>query len=140
MCWRHFIGQQLSSVTQSCPTLWGPMDCSMPGLPVHHQLWELAETHVHWVGDAILPSHPLLSSSPPAFSLSHHQGLFQWVSSSHQLAKVLELQLHLQSFQWTFRTDFLWDWLVGCACSPRDPQESSQLDYITIYFWILVIW
>ena len=73
----------------------------------YHQLPKLAQTHVHWVGDAIQPSHPLLSSSPPAFSLSQHQGLFQWDSSSHQVAKVLEFQLQHQSFQWIFRTDFL---------------------------------
>ena len=101
------------------------MDCSMPGLPVHHQLLELTQTHVHRVGDAIQPSHPLLSPSPPALNLSHHQGLFQWVSSSHQVAKVLEFQLQHQSFQWIFRTDFLYDGLVGSPCSPRDSQESS---------------
>ena len=77
---------------------------STPGFPVHHQLPELAQTHVHWVSDAIQPSHPLLSPSPPAFNLSHHQGLFQWVSSLHQVAKVLELQLQHQSFQWISRT------------------------------------
>ena len=69
------------SVAQSCLTLCDPMDCSTPGFPVHHQLPELAETHIHWAGDAIQPSHPLLSSSPPAFNLSQHQGLFQWVSA-----------------------------------------------------------
>ena len=89
----------LSSVAQSCPTLCNPMDCSTPGLLVHQQLPELAQTHVHWVGDAIQPSHPLLSPSPPAFNLSQHQGLFQWVRSSHQVAKVLEFQLQHQSFQ-----------------------------------------
>ena len=88
---------QFSSLAQSCPTLWDPMDCSMPGLPVHHQLPELAQTQVHQAGDAIQPSHPVLSPSPPALNLSHHQGLFQGVSSSHQVAKVLEFQ-H-QSFQ-----------------------------------------
>ena len=96
-----------SSVTQSCPTLWDPMNRSMPGLPVHHQLPEYTQTHVHWVGDAIQPSHPLLSPSPPALNLSQHQGLFKWVSSSHQVAKVLEFQLQHQSFQWTPRTDLL---------------------------------
>ena len=79
----------------------------MPGFPVHHQLPELAQIHVHQVGDAIQPSHPLSSPSPPAFNLSQHQGLFQWVSSSHQVAKMLELQLQHQSFQWIFRVDFL---------------------------------
>ena len=95
----------LSSVAQSCLTLCNPMDCSTPGLPVHRQLLELAQTHVHRVSDAIQPSHLLLSPSPPAFNLSQHQGFFQWVSSSHQVAKALELQ-H-QSFQWIFRVDFL---------------------------------
>ena len=89
------------------------MDCSTPGLPVHHQLLELAQIHVHCARDAIQPSHPLLSPSLPAFSLSQHQGLFKWVSSSHQVAKVLEFQLQHPSFQWIFRTDFLQDWLVG---------------------------
>ena len=98
---------QLSSVAQSCPTLCDPMDCSMPGLPVHHQLLALTQTHIHWVSDAIQPSHPLSSTSPPAFNLSQHWGLFQWGTSSSQVAKVLELQLQHQSFQWIFRTDFL---------------------------------
>ena len=99
---------QFSSVTQSCLTLCDPMDCSMPGLPVHQQLPEFTQTHIHWVGGAIQPAHPLSSPSPPpAPNLSQHQGLFQWVSSSHQVAKVLEFQLQHQSFQWIFRTDFL---------------------------------
>ena len=84
---------QFSSVTQSCPTLCNPMDCNMPGLPVHHQLLEFIQTHVHRVSEAIQPSHPLSSTSPPAFNLSHHQSLFQWVSSLHEMAKVLEFQL-----------------------------------------------
>ena len=96
-----------NSVTQSCPTLCNPMDWSMPGLSVHHQFPEPTQTHVHWVGDAIQPPHPLSSPSPPAFNLSQHQGLFKWVSSSHQVAKVLELQLQHQSFQGIFRTNFL---------------------------------
>ena len=98
---------QFSLVTQSCPTLCNSMDCSTPGLPVHHQLPEFTQSHVHWVGDPIQPSHPLSSSSPPALSLSQHQGLFQWVSSSHQVAKVLEFLLQHQSFQWTPRTDLV---------------------------------
>ena len=111
----------VSSVAQSEPTdnllssvqllslvlLCNPMDCSTPGFPVHHNFPELSQTHVHQVGDAIQPSHPLLSPSPPAFNLSQHQGVFQWVSSSHQVAKVLELQFQHQSYQWIFRTDFL---------------------------------
>ena len=87
-------------VVQLCPTLCDPMDCSMPGFPDHHHPLELAQTHAHWVGDGTQSSHPLLSPSPPAFSLSQHQGLFQWVGSSYQVAKVLEIQLQHQSFQW----------------------------------------
>ena len=98
---------QFSSVTQSCLTLCDPMNRSTPGLPVHHQLPEFTQTHVHWVGDAIQPSHPLSSPSPPSLNLSQHQGLFKWVSSSHQVAKVLEFQLQHQSFWWTPRTDLL---------------------------------
>ena len=116
---------QFSSVTQSCLTLCDPMNCSTPGLPVYHQLPEFTQTHVHWVGDAIQPSHPLSSPSPPALNLSQHQCLFKWISSSHEVAKVLEFQLQHQSFQWTPRTDLLWDGLVGSPCSPRDSQESS---------------
>ena len=83
--------------------LWDPMDCSTPGLPVHHQLPEFTQTRVHWVSDTIQPSHPLSSPSPPTFNLSQHQDLFKWVSSSHQVAKVLEFQLQHQSFQWTLQ-------------------------------------
>ena len=100
------VNNQFHSVAQSCPTLCNPMDCSRSGFPAHHKLPELPQTAVHWVSDAIQPSHPL-SPSPPAFNLAQHQGLFQWVSSSHQVAKVLEFQLQHQSFQWIFRTDFL---------------------------------
>jgi len=98
---------QFNSVDQPCPTLCNPIDCSMPGLPVYHQLPELTQTHVHWVSDAIQPSRPLSSPSLPALSLSQHQGLFRWVSSSHQVAKGLEFQLQHQYFQWTPRTDLL---------------------------------
>ena len=105
--WALAISVQFSSEAQSCPTLCDPMDHSTPGLPVHHQLPESTQTHVHWVGDAIQPSYPLSSPSPPTFNLSQHHGLFQWVSSSHQVAKVLEFQLQHQSFQWISRTDFL---------------------------------
>ena len=83
------------------------MDCSTPGLPVHHQPSEFTQTHAHQVGDAIQPSHPLLSPSPPTFNLSQHQGLLKWVSSSHQVAKEMEFQLQHQSFQWILRTDLL---------------------------------
>ena len=84
---------QFISVAQSCLTLCDPMNCSTPGLPVHHQLPEFTQTHVHWVSDAIQPSHPLSSPSPPAPNPSQHQSLFQWVNSSHEVAKVLEFQL-----------------------------------------------
>ena len=131
---------QFSLVAQSCPTLCDPMDCSMPGFPIHHQLPEPTKTHVHGVSDTIQPSHPLSSPSPPAFNLSQHQGLFQWVSSSHRVAKVLEFQLQDQSFQWIFRTDFLQDWLVESPYSPRDIQESSStpqfksINYLALSF------
>ena len=114
-----------SSVVQLCLTLCNLMDCSIPSFPVHHQCLVQAQTHVHRVGDAIQPSHPPFFPSPPAFNLSQHKGLFKWVSTSHPVAKVLELQLQHQSFHWIFRTDFLQDWLVGSPCSPRDSQESS---------------
>ena len=116
---------QFSSVAQACPTLCDPMNHSTPGPPVHHQLPESTQTHVHWVGDAIQSAHSLLSPSLPAPNPSQHQGLFQWVSSSHQVAKVLEFQLQHQSFQWTPRTDLLEEGLVGSPCSSRDSQESA---------------
>ena len=112
------------SSVQSLSHVWLlPQGLQHTGLPVHHQLPEFTQTHVHWVGDAIQPSNPLSSSS--ASSFSQHQGLFSSVSSSRQVAKVLEFQLQHQSFLWIFRTDFLQDWLVGSPCSPRDSQESS---------------
>ena len=105
-------GNQFSSVTQSCPTVCNLVDCSTPGLPVHHQFLESTQTHVHWVSDDIQPSHPLLSPSPPSLNLSQHQGLFKWISSSHQVAKVLEFQIQHQSFQWTpGLVSFRMDWL-----------------------------
>ena len=88
--WLYYV---FCSDTQSCPTLCNPTDCSSPSVPVQHQLLEFAQTQVHQVGNAIQPSHPPLSPSPPAFSLSQHQGLSQWVSSLQQVAKILELQL-----------------------------------------------
>ena len=106
-CKVKVLGTQFSSVAQSYLTLCDPMNRSTPGLPVHHQLPESTQTHVHWVGDTTQPSHPLSSPSPPALNLSQHQGLFKWVSSLHQVAKVLEFQLQHQSFQWTPRTDLL---------------------------------
>ena len=124
----HFLGSWVCVwsmkvlVPQLCLTLCDPMDCSPPGSSVLHHLPEFAQIHVHWVHDAMQPSHPL-SPTSPAFYLSQHQGLLQWVGSSSQVTDVLELQ-H-QSFQWIFRTNFLWDWLVWSPCCPRDSQESS---------------
>ena len=106
-CWSFLHPVQFSSVAQSCPTHCDPMNCSMPGLPVHQQLPEFTQTHVHRFGDAIQPSHPLLSPSPPASSPSQHPGLFQCVNSLHEVSKVLEFQLQHQSFQWTPKTDVL---------------------------------
>ena len=116
------------------------MDCSAPGFPIHHQLLGLAQTHVHWVGDAIQPSHSLSSPSPPTFNHSQHQSLFQWVSYLHQVARVLEFRLQHQSFQWIFRTDIILDGLVGSPYSPRDSQEScptpqfKSIDSLTLSF------
>ena len=105
------FGDPKNKVTQSCPTYCDPVDCSTPGFSIHHRLPELAQTHVLRVGDALQPSHPLLSPSP-AFNHSQHQGLFKWVSPSHQVAKVLEFQLQHQSFQWIFGLiSFRIDWV-----------------------------
>ena len=100
------------SVAQSSPTLCNTMACSMPGLPVHHQFPEFTHTYVHWVGDAIQPSHPLLSPSPPTFNLPQHQGLFKWVSSSHQVAKYwsFSFNINISNEHWgliSFRMDWL---------------------------------
>ena len=116
---------QFSSVAQSCPTLCDPMNHSTPGLPGHHQLLVFTQTQVHRVGDAIQPSHPLSSPSPPAPNPSQHQTLFEWVNSLHEVAKVLEFQLQHHSFQRNPRTDLLQNGLVGSPFSPRDSQESS---------------
>ena len=106
--WASF---QFSSVTQWCPTLCNPMNRSTPGLPVHQQLPEFTQTHVHWISDAIQPSHPL-SSPSPAFNLSQHQGLFKWVSSSHQVARVLEFSFNISpSNEHPGLTSFRMDWL-----------------------------
>ena len=105
-----FWGANIQPISESSvqfSSVCDPIDCSIPGFPVHHQLPELALIHAHWVSDAIQPSHPLLFPSPPALNLSQHQGFLQWVSSLHQVAKVLGLQLQHQVFQWIFRTDLL---------------------------------
>ena len=136
------------------------MNRSTPGLPVHHQLLESTQTHVHWVGDAIQPSHPLSSPSPPAFNLSQHQGLFKWVSSSHQVAKVLEFHLQHQSFQRLMEglISFRMDWLdllavQGTFKTPPTPHvksiNSSALSFLhsfsgtlafSMIWWMLAIW
>ena len=102
------------------------MNCSMPGLPVHHQLPEFTQTHIYRVCDAIQPSHPLSSLSPPVPNPSQHQSLFQGVNSLHKLAKVLEFQPQHHSFQRNPRADLLQNGLVGSPCSPRDSKESSS--------------
>ena len=144
-------GYIFSSVAQSCPTLCNSMNHSTPGLPVHLQLLEFTQTHVRRVGDAIQPSHPLLSPSPPAPNPSQHQGLFQWINL-HEVAKVLEFQLQHQSFQWTPRTDHIryrlkgfyleamrWNWLtlefynadLEKKCSTTSPVKTEWQSGIT---------
>ena len=115
---------QFSSVAQLCPTLCDPMNRSTPDLPVHHQLPEFTQTHVHWVSDAIQPSHPRSSPSPSAPNPSQHQSLFQWVSSSHELAKVSALASFSpkKSQGWSPS-----EWTGWISCSPRDSQESSPI-------------
>ena len=115
----------VSSVTQLCPTLCDPMNYSTPGLPVHHQLLEFTQTHVHRVSGVIQPSYPLSSPLPPAPNPSQRQSLLEWVNSSHEVAKVLEFQLYHHSFQRNPRADLLQNGLVGSPCRPRDSQESS---------------
>ena len=105
--WGRRLGGRHVVRLLSCVWLCNPMGCSRPGFSVLHYLLEFAQTLVHWVSDAIQPSHPLSSPSPPAFNLSQHQGPFQWVSSSQQVVKVVEIQLQQESFQWTFRVEFL---------------------------------
>ena len=113
------------SVTKSCLTLCDAMDCSMPGFPVPHYLPRLAQTHVHWVNNAIQSSHPLLPPSPPALNLSQHQGLFQWLSSLHQVAKLQSIRASASVLPWIFKIDFLSDWLVWSPCCPGNSQETS---------------
>ena len=115
---------QFSSVAQSCLTLCNFMDCSTPGLPVHHQLLEFSQTHVHHSGHAIQPSYPLSSPSPQPLIFPSIR-VFSSDSSSHQVAKVLEFQLQHQSLQWIFRTDFLSVWQVDLLAVQGTSQESS---------------
>ena len=125
---------QFSSVTQPCLTLCNHVDGSTPGLLVHHQLPEFTQTRIHWVGNAIQPSHPLLSPSPPAFNLFQHQSLFKWVFSSHQVAKVLEFQLQHQSFQRIFRTVVL----EKTFESPYDCKEIKPVNSKGNQSWIFI--
>ena len=147
MCtFRILLSVQFSSVAQSCLTLCDPMNRSTPGLPVHHQLPELTQTHVHRVSGAIQPSYPLSSPPPPAPNPSQHQSLFQWVNSLHEVTKVLELlQLKHHSLQRTPRADLLQNGLLGSPCSPRDSQEffpapqfksinSSSLSFLLVLY------
>ena len=133
----HIYNTQLSSVAQSCLTLCDPMNRSTPGLPLHQQLPEFTQTHVHRVADTIQPSHAL-SSPSPAPNPSPHQGLFQWVTTSQEVINLLEFQLQHQSFQWTPRTDLFQDRLVLYPCSPRVSEESSPTpQFKSISSWAL---
>ena len=123
---KNTTSNQFSSIAQLCLTLCDPMNRSTPGLPVHHQLPEFTQTHVHRVSDAIQPSHPLSSPFPPAPNPSQHLSLFQWVKSSYEVAKVLEFQLQHHSLQRNPRADLLQNGLVGSPCSPRDSQQFSN--------------
>ena len=130
-CWENLTsicqGMRLSSAQSlSRVRLLRPHGFSTADLPIHHQLQDFTQTHVHWVCDAIQPSHPLLIPSLPIFNLSQHQGRFEWGSSSHQVAKVVEFQLQHQSFHQIFRTDCLWDGLIGSPCSTRTLKSLLQ--------------
>ena len=117
---------QFSSVAQSCLTLCDPMNCSTPGLPIHLQLPEFTQTHVHRVGDAIQPTHPLSSPSPPAPNPSQHQSLFQWVNLHMRWPKYWSFSFSISpSKEYPGLISFRMDWLDGSPCSPRDSQESS---------------
>ena len=123
--WYGHIKTQFGSVAQSCPTLCDPMDCSTPGFPVHHQLPEFTQTHVRWISDAIQSSHPLLPPSP-TLNPSQHQGLFKWVSSWHQVAKVLQFHLQHQSFQWIFSLRIDWLDLLAVQGTLKSLQHHSS--------------
>ena len=130
--WKE-IWNQFSSVAQSCLILCDPMDCSTPGLPIHHQLLELAQIHVRQVSDAIQPSHPLSSPSPPAVNLPLTSGSFPMSQFFASNSRLLEFQLQQRSFQWTSRINFLWDSLVWSPCSPSYFQESSPTPQFTSF-------
>ena len=123
--WKQWLTLfSVRSVAQSCPTLWDPMNCSMPGLSVHHQLPEFTQTHIHRISDAIQPSHPLSSPSPPAPNPSQHEGLFQWVNSSAWGGQSIGVSALASVLPKNTQSDLLQNGLVG-SCSPRDSQESS---------------
>ena len=130
---------QFSLVAQSSPTLCDPMNCSMPGLPVHHQLPEFTQTHVHWVGGTIQPSQPL-SSPSPIFKLSEHQGLFKWVSSSHQVAKVLEFSFSISpSNEYSGLISFRIDWfdlfaVQGTLKSLQQHSSKASILWLSAFF------
>ena len=132
---------QFSSVTQSCPILCHPMNSSTPGLPVRHQLLEFTQTHVHRVGDSIQPSHPLLSPSSPAPNPSQHQGLFQWVNSSHEVAKVLEFQLqhHPSNVGISFSLFSFWEPYMWMLASLILPQYHLKWSHFLIFFFIILL-
>ena len=137
--------QQFSSVAQSCPTLRNTMDCNTTGLPVCHQLPEFTQTHVHWVGDAIQPSHPLSSTSPPAFNLSQHQGLFKWVSSSHQVAKYWSFSFSISpSNEYSGLISFRMDWLdllaVQGNLETSDGKSNTAKEPGMLGLWIKANW
>ena len=121
----------LTPVVQFLSCVCEPTDCSTLGFPVHHQLPEPAQTHVHWVSHAIQPSHPLPCPLPPVFSLSQNQGLFQWVNSSHEVAKILEFQLQHHSFQRYPRADLLQNGLIGSPCSPSVVSIAQSVSSVT---------
>ena len=136
---------QFSSVAQSCPTLWDPMNHSTPSFPVHHQLLEFTQTHVHPVSDAIQPSHPLLSPSPPVPNPSHHQSLLQWVNSSHEVARTLEFQLQHHSLQRNPRADLLQNGLVGVITQRKESQiqvvkVDMRIQEIDALWFYLLLW
>ena len=129
----------ISSIAQSCPTLWDPMDCRTPGLPVHHQLLEFSQTHAHWVGDPIQPSHPLLSPSPPAFNHSQQQGLLKWVSSSHQWPKYWSFSFRISpSDEYSGLISFRMHWLdllaVGQESSPTSQFKSINSSELSLLY------
>ena len=115
------------SVTKSCLTLCDPMDCGMPGFPVHHQFPELAHIHVHRVGDAIQPSHPLLSPSPPPFNLSQHQGLFWWVSFSHEVAKSIGVSASASALPMNTQDWYPLGWTGWISLQSKGLSESSPV-------------